>query len=200
MMHNCPVVVSFLEALRLKDQHLFEHSIYVGTLARDVGISMGFPQWRLDKLQMAGLLHDIGKIAIRNDILNKTTSLTDEEWEQIQMHPILGVQALQPFIEMEEVAKIVLSHHENDNGSGYPRGLKGDDIPFDAKIVRTCDVFSATVNERPYKCAYPKQEAIRLSLTGSGLNNNDIGKIREVLLRWNRSTINQYAEETVNNL
>ena len=161
---DCPVTAAFLKALKLKGENLFHHSVQVGLIAEQIGISLGFDQQKIKLLKVSGFLHDIGKLAIRNDILFKPSSPDKNEWEQIRLHPELGAGALQDFDGFEGVSKIILHHHEEDNGNGYPYGLRGEAIPYEAKIIRICDIFSAVTGERPYKPSYPTKLAIKISM------------------------------------
>ena len=116
-------------------------------------------------------MHDIGKIGIPDSILLKPGKLDAEEWKVMHQHPIMGAEIIGKHEnELLETARIIaLCHHEKWDGSGYPRGLKGEDIPLEGRIVAIADVFDALVSIRPYKAAFPLEEALRLmeSQTGS---------------------------------
>jgi len=161
---DCPVTSAFLKALKLKGKDLYRHSIQVGLMAEQIGIALRFGEQKIKLLKISGFLHDIGKLALRNDILNKPSSPDRNEWEQIRLHPEIGSTALEDFKGFEAVSRIILYHHEEDNGSGYPFGLRGNAIPYEAKIIRICDVYSAITSERSYKPSFPKREAIAISM------------------------------------
>lgn len=104
-----------------------------------------------EKLDVAALLHDIGKIGINTNILNKPGSLTPEEYESIKKHPHLGFMALQAATKLADVAQIILAHHERYDGRGYPNNLDGDKIPLLARIISVADAFDAMYSDRPYR-------------------------------------------------
>jgi HD-GYP domain-containing protein (c-di-GMP phosphodiesterase class II) len=128
----------------------------------------------LENLHVAALLHDIGKIGITETILNKNGSLTPEERQKIQEHPLIGVAILQPIKELEEPISGVKYHHERFDGHGYPEGLKGDKIPLIASVIAVADVFDALTTDRPYRPAMQKDQAVREIERGSGTQFNPI--------------------------
>ena len=122
---------------------------------------MGLSLEQRVELGKTGLLHDIGKISIANEILDKSEPLLPEEWEEIQQHPVNGHRFLSAVVGMGEAAATVLAHHERFDGSGYPRGLRGQQIPFSARIVAVADAYDAMVNVRPYRQALTHSTALR---------------------------------------
>ena len=114
----------------------------------------------LNLLKLISELHDIGKIAIDDSILNKPGKLNDKEWEVIKKHPEIGYRILSATPEYSKIAQDILSHHERYDGKGYPRGLKGDEIPVRAKIIAIADAFDAMISDRPYRKAMTSSEAI----------------------------------------
>ncbi len=127
------------------------HSRNVAMLALFVGKNLGFRGKKLKDLYIAALLHDIGKIGIPNNILTKNGKLDSCEFVQMKQHPAISARILRNFKEYERLSQIVLYHHEREDGSGYPEGLTGKDIPFESKIIAVVDVFEALVGERPYR-------------------------------------------------
>jgi putative nucleotidyltransferase with HDIG domain len=178
---NCPTTIAFLRALKLKWEQLYYHSIQVGLIAEQVGIAIGLDQDRIRLLKIAGYLHDIGKLALPNKILKKPHRLTRTEWEQVYMHSELGANALYGLEGFEEVSTTVLHHHEKEDGSGYPYGLSGDDIPVLSKIIKISDMFSATSSERPYKTAFSRRYAITASFEEVKFNAETTEAIQRVL-------------------
>lgn len=143
------------------DNYTYVHSLNVAVLSVIVGIGFGLSNDRLNLLSQAALLHDIGKTKISLDILNKKEKLTDQEMEIIRSHPQEGYNMVKDNLKMSAVVKnVILSHHENEDGSGYPRHLKGDDIHFFAKIIHVCDVYDALVTNRVYRKAMNPAEAL----------------------------------------
>jgi len=109
------------------------------------------PRMKMEKLRLACLLHDIGKIGVKQDILSKPDNLTPEEYEEVKIHPILSMKILRPLISDDEILKIIRHHHEHWNGRGYPDGLKGMEIPLNSRIILACDTFDAITSNRPYR-------------------------------------------------
>jgi polar amino acid transport system substrate-binding protein len=112
------------------------------------------------KIYWAGYLHDIGKIFVPQDILNKPTKLTKEEYELVKIHPVKSEELVLEIEGLEEIAKIIRHHHERWDGKGYPDGLSDDDIPLGSRILGIADAFEAMTSERPYKKALTLEEAI----------------------------------------
>ncbi len=127
------------------------HSRNVAILALFVGKKLGFSGKRLKNLYVAALLHDIGKIGVPTNIITKTGKLDSREFTQMKQHPVISARILNSFKEFDRLSDIVLHHHEREDGSGYPEGLKGNDIPLESKIIAVVDVFEALVGERPYR-------------------------------------------------
>lgn len=148
------------EAIELRDPITAGHSQRVALNARAIGAELGLNRTELDQLYWAGLLHDVGKIAVPDSILQKDSSLTSEEWKLIQDHPRLG-QALigETSLHFAPIALAVGAHHEWWNGQGYPAGLAGFDIPSSGRVLAVADVFDALTSDRPYRGALTPQEA-----------------------------------------
>jgi putative nucleotidyltransferase with HDIG domain len=145
-----------------KDPYTRGHSMRVTNVALAIGREMGLKDEELRVLRYAGILHDIGKIGIQEGILAKKEKLSDEEREIIKQHPVLGDKIIEPIDFLQPVRPIVLHHHEWVDGSGYPDGLKADEIPLGARIVSAADTYDAVTSERPYQQAVDNQEAIRI--------------------------------------
>lgn len=147
-------------ALRQRDDGTGAHCSRVAELAVRVGSELGLAPDRLDLLRLAALAHDVGKIGVRDDVLLKPSELTPEERDRVERHPFIAAEILRPIRGAEEIAEIVLAHHECPDGTGYPRHLTGERIPIEARALRVADVFDALVEPRPYKPALPRSEAI----------------------------------------
>jgi putative two-component system response regulator len=149
-------------ALEAKDAYLRGHSVRVSRYAVETGRLLGLDDQELEQIRIGGELHDIGKIGTREAVLQKPGTLTDDERHQISEHPILGERMLAPLArESPAVLRIVRSHHERLDGSGFPDGLRGEDIPLEARIVAVADSFDAMTSERPYRDPRAPGEAIR---------------------------------------
>lgn len=138
--------------LLLKDHDIstYEHSIRVGDFAEKTARALNLDEDKVKRIKTGALIHDIGKLKVPKNILNKTEPLTAHEKQIISNHPVAGISFLQFDID-PIVLNCVLYHHEKINGKGYPYGLKGDKIPLEAKIVAVCDVFDALISDRPYQ-------------------------------------------------
>jgi len=145
------------------------HSKRVSELCKKIGIAMKLSEIEINKLKVSGLLHDIGKISIDDRILTKSEPLTDQEWNEIKKHPEVGYRILGSSSEMVELAKYVLYHHERFNGTGYPKGLKGEEIPILSRIIAVADSYDAMTNERVYKKPLSKEVAIEDLIKNSGI-------------------------------
>ncbi len=136
---------------RLRDHWLDAHAAEVGELAIDLGRRAGLSSAALVELELAARLHDVGKEAVPNAILSKPAPLTDAEWAVMRRHPEWGFEMLVAVPGLEPVARVVHAHHERWDGSGYPQGLAGSDIPSASRIIAVCDAFSAMTTDRPYR-------------------------------------------------
>jgi HD-GYP domain-containing protein (c-di-GMP phosphodiesterase class II) len=133
-----------------------------------VGHELGFDREAMKRLELGALFHDIGKIGIPSEILQKPGPLTDAEFEIVKEHPELGEKILAPIERLEDVRPIVRSCHERWDGLGYPDGKSGTDIPIESRVVLVCDAFHAMVTDRPYRGALPHEEAVRRLKEASG--------------------------------
>ncbi|MEM7262934.1 MAG: HD domain-containing phosphohydrolase [Planctomycetota bacterium] len=149
------VVEALMAALESKDQYLNGHSSRVAQYAVGVGSALALPRKELKILEYAALLHDVGKIGIHEDILNKPAALTDEEFAEIKKHPVYGYDILSPVSFLAPCLPAVLHHHERIDGRGYPHGLSGDEIPISARIISVVDSFDAMNSLRSYRKALP---------------------------------------------
>jgi len=147
-----------------------QHSERVGAMARAVGVELALVGAELEVLHWAGLLHDIGKLAVPEEILNKSGRLTSHEWVVIKRHPSVGGDLLRTIsLGLEPVAAAVRAHHERWNGSGYPDGLAGRCIPLAGRIVAVADVYDALTHPRSYRPdAFASASAIEHLTTGAG--------------------------------
>ncbi len=143
-----------------KDPYTAGHNDRVARIAMALGHSMGLSRDRIDTLRVAGNLHDIGKIRVPGEILNKPGRLTPEEFEQVKIHPEAGFEILKDIPFHGPVAEIVLQHHERYDGTGYPRGLKRDEAMLEARILAVADIYEALTSDRPYRQALPHDQAM----------------------------------------
>jgi HD-GYP domain-containing protein (c-di-GMP phosphodiesterase class II) len=151
---------TLLQALYEKEPDLHVHVEDVADLAVDVGRLLGLAAQELEQLHRAAQLHDIGKIAIPDDILRKPGELTEDEWTFVRRHTVVGERILTASPALRPVARIVRSTHERWDGAGYPDGLAGDRIPLAARIIAVCDAFHAMITTRPYRPAMDAADAL----------------------------------------
>ncbi len=153
------IIYALAATVDAKDHYTYGHSRKVSDYAVAMSEAMGLSQERIDIIRAAGLLHDIGKVGIPDSILNKKGTLSDEEWGLIKDHPKLGVEILRHVIDLVNCLPVILHHHERYDGTGYPAGLKGDNIPLEARILAVADAFDAITSPRPYREQLPSQQA-----------------------------------------
>ncbi len=154
-------VRALVRAIEEKDAYTRGHSERVATLSVGIGEELGLPEKELEFIRTGCLLHDVGKIGITEKIVNSPNSLTDEEYGIVKQHPLKGTEIVQPVGFREEPLSIIRNHHERFDGTGYPDGLGGDDIPLGAQIASLADAYDAMTSTRPYRKGLPPGEAFR---------------------------------------
>jgi len=162
------MVKSLVSALEAKDFYTRHHSARVTEFSLKIARQMGFGDRELNDLELAALLHDVGKIGVPENILNKPGPLTSEEYKMIKDHPVFGEGILKPVVELTQIAKVVRSHHEKYDGSGYPDGLKGLEIPLGARIMTVADAYDAITSKRPYRGEESHHFAVKEIIRCSG--------------------------------
>src|SRR5947209_12747564 len=145
------IAETLINAMDAKDLHLRGHSQRVAELAGQLAVELGLEESVCEDLRVAGRLHDVGKIGIREAILNKPDRLTVEEFEHVKQHVKIGLDILAPLFHIREPLKYVEHHHEHWDGAGYPLGLVGEDIPLGARILCAADTFDALTSKRAYR-------------------------------------------------
>lgn len=161
-------IEGWLRALELKNANTGGHSVRLVDLSVALAQKLGIEKGDMVQLRRGALLHDIGKLGIPDSILNKSGPLTEEEWKMMALHPEFGKEMLAPIPFLQPVADVVYCHHENWDGSGYPRGLKGADIPLLARIVSVCNVWDALTSDQLYRKAWTKSDARNYIDLGAG--------------------------------
>lgn len=149
-----------MNTLYEKSNREMMHSNRVGQICEKIGIRMKLDQDEINQIRTAGLIHDIGKMGIDEKILNKPGALCDEEWSEIKRHPEIGYRILSSVNEFSEMANCILEHHERWDGQGYPKGLKGEEISLQGRIVAVADSFDAMTSDRTYRKGLAQNEAI----------------------------------------
>jgi HD-GYP domain-containing protein (c-di-GMP phosphodiesterase class II) len=162
------LVCGFHQLLDLKDLNTGVHSTRLAEWGMRVGQELGIPEESLHDIEMAAVVHDIGKIGVPDAILNKNGPLTDDERALMNKHPEYGWGVLRLFPALLQTSLITLHHHECFDGNGYPGKLRGSEIPLGARIVTVIDSFDAMVSDRPYRKGLPTEEAKRRLVQSSG--------------------------------
>ena len=151
-------VVKMARELDRRECGTGEHSLVVARYAELAALELGLPEEVVQDLRLAGLLHDVGKSGVADVIVSKPASLTGSEWMAMRYHPELGAALLND-AGLDEIREWILCHHERPDGQGYPRGLRGDDIPLEARILAVADSYEAMTNDRPYRRAIGRWRA-----------------------------------------
>jgi putative two-component system response regulator len=152
-------VMALVNALEAKDEYTHGHSERVTDIAIKIALELGIDETNVEKIRLAGLLHDIGKIGVREHILNKPGKLTEEEFEQVKTHSKIGEHILRPVIKDKDILDMVIHHHERCDGMGYPDGLVDSQISVQASILAVADAYDAMTSDRPYRKALSIKEA-----------------------------------------
>lgn len=171
------VIHALANAVEGKDHYTCGHVERVGDYAVEIGRRMGLGDTELQALRIGGVVHDIGKVGIPDQILNKPGKLTDEEMAVMRRHPAIGYDILKPMRTFRHVLPIVRWHHEKPNGNGYPDGLAGDDVPLTARIISVADVFDALSTDRPYRAAFPLEKCMQILRSDAEVGNLDAGVV-----------------------
>jgi putative two-component system response regulator len=160
--HAEQVIFSLARAVEAKDEYTEGHCERLSILAEEMGKELDLSDKDLQILRRGGILHDIGKIAIDDAILLKPGRLTDEEFDVIKKHPVIGENICKPLKTLRPVLPIIRYHQERYNGSGYPEGLEGDSIPIHARIIGIVDCYDALTTDRTYRKALSEDDAIKI--------------------------------------
>lgn len=157
------------QTVEMRDPYTYDHQRRVSFLSEALAKKLGLSEERIRLVKLAGLVHDIGKVAVPAEILNKSGRLSDVEMEIVRTHPQKGYELLRKLTHRPVLAEIVYAHHERLDGSGYPRGLSGKDIPIEARILAVADVVEAMVSHRPFRSALTLEETLEEIKAGKGI-------------------------------
>ncbi|MBR5304821.1 MAG: diguanylate cyclase [Candidatus Gastranaerophilales bacterium] len=178
--HLLDVVSSLASTIDAKDTYTKGHSAAVSRYAEALARAINLPASEVERIKLGALLHDIGKIGIPEHVLRKPTMLSDDEWKIMKQHPAIGAdKVLMPNKSLHDLIPMVKYHHEHIDGSGYPYGLKGDEIPLSARIVAVADAYHALISDRPYRKGLSVHKACEILKMGSGV-------------QWDRELIRQF--------
>ncbi len=161
-------IYSLAKSIELRDKRTREHCDRMVEYAEKTARRLGMNTQEIDNVRRAAMLHDIGKIGISDGILLKPGKLTPEEYEAVKKHPVIGADIISVAGFLKDIVPLILCHHERWDGAGYPRGLRGEEIPLGARILAVADVYEAVTSDRPYHKAISKQDAIKILKDGAG--------------------------------
>lgn len=181
-------MITMADAIDRRDPYTADHSRRVAELSMQIAEVHGLNERDMERLRLAARVHDIGKIGIGNEVLHKDGKLTDEEWEEMKSHPVIGEQLLQPYSQFRHETSIVRSHHERWDGKGYPDGLVGARIPLASRIIAVADTYDAMTSSRPYRDGLPRQVAID-EIRNSALTQFDpqvVGSFLQLVDKWSK--------------
>ncbi len=153
------IIYALAATVDAKDHCTYGHSRKVSSQSVAIAETLGLPQPKIATIRAAGLLHDIGKVGVPDSVLNKKGPLTKAEWELIKGHPRLGVEIIGHISDLSDCLPAIMHHHERYDGNGYPSGLKGENIPLEARILTVVDAFEAITSDRPYREGVSVQKA-----------------------------------------
>jgi HD-GYP domain-containing protein (c-di-GMP phosphodiesterase class II) len=162
-------VFAVAKTIGLKDRYTAKSAGAAAHYAEQIAKEMNLPKGQVELVRQAAILHDLGKVGISAQILCKKGKLTSEEYERVKKHPQIASYLIKPVKFLRQIVPFVLYHHERWDGKGYPKGLKGQEIPIGARIIAVTDVYQALVANRPYRKAYSPKEALRIIKNGSGV-------------------------------
>ena len=161
-------IFAFAKTIEMKDHYTGEHVENTVRYATEIARAMGMNFEEIERVKKAAILHDLGKIGIREKILLKKGKLTSKEFEEIKQHPKIAIDIIRPIHFLHDIIPLILHHHENWNGMGYPHGLKGEEIPLGARIISIADAYQALTSNRPYRKAYSKERALEIMKQETG--------------------------------
>ncbi|MDI6740113.1 MAG: PAS domain S-box protein, partial [Candidatus Edwardsbacteria bacterium] len=186
-------LAAFVSAMDAKDPYTKGHSENVRRYALKLARHMGLPEDRIRLIDYSSLLHDIGKLGVKEHILSKASLLSDAEYSEVKLHPVIGSQMVSAIENLSLTAPIIHSHHEYYDGCGYPGGKKGDQIPLESRIISVADAFEAMTSDRPYRKAYGCQEALRRleQASGTQFDREIVSAFVEMTMRENEAHAHQ---------
>ncbi len=191
------ILKALVQTLESRDPYSVNHSVKVSEIACKIGEKLNLSSYEIFLLELCSLLHDIGKFSVPKNILTKKDRLQENEWMNIRKHPIYSVEILKKFPPLKSLLKPILHHHERYNGSGYPDGLKGEDIPLFSRIISVADVFDAMTTPRAYRPPYTKEYAISEIVKNAGdlYDPNIVKAFLDVLEPENEIFISEMKEK-----
>ena len=180
--HLMEMVTSLTSAIDAKDTYTKGHSNSVSRYSEALARAVNLPEAEVERIALGALLHDVGKIGIPENVLKKPTHLSEEEWEIMKQHPVIGAEkVLMPNEALRDLIPMVKYHHERWDGTGYPEKLKGEDIPLSARIVSVADAYHALISDRPYRKGLGVEKACEILKMGAGI-------------QWDRNLVRHFIQ------
>ena len=174
------IVQALISTIGLKDSYTMGHGHRVQCYASQIGRALGLSEEEIRQIELAALLHDVGKIGVPEEILNKPSSLTSEEYDLIKKHPLYSKQIVEQISAFSDLVQLIYAHHENHNGTGYPLGLSYPEIPLGSQIIQVADAFDAMTSERPYRKPLSQEKVVEIMRAESNKQFN--GELVDVFL------------------
>ena len=200
---NISFAAAMVRALDSRDAYTADHSAAVAIYSRDIARRLGMTGEEIERIHLTALVHDIGKIGVRAEVLEKRSALNDDEWAEMRSHSEIGAQILAEVEDYHDVALVVRSHHERWDGAGYPDGLAGSAIPLLARIIAVADSYNAMTSNRPYRSAMTPERAVQQLTLGKGSQSQPelVDAFLEVLERetdqYRRGALANFTAEAV---
>jgi putative two-component system response regulator len=189
-------LLAFANAIELRDPYTYNHVKRIDDYAQAMAKELGWEEARREVLEFGAILHDIGKLNVLTAILSKKEGLTPEEWEVMRRHPQVGARMIGKITYLAPVVPMILHHHEQWDGSGYPDGLVGEEIPEEARLLAVIDSFDAMTFDRPYRSAIPPELALEEIKRGAGVQFDP--KMVEIFQRiWESSVVKSIMRDQV---
>jgi HD-GYP domain-containing protein (c-di-GMP phosphodiesterase class II) len=176
------VLETLADIIDCRDPYTAEHSRRVAKYATAIARQMGLSENICQLVQASARIHDLGKVTWRDDLLFKPGKLTGEEMERVREHPVTGARIVQGLAHYQKGVPLIRHHHEWIDGSGYPDGLRGDEIPLGARILAVADAYDAMTADRPYRKALPKEEALKRLVAGAGTQFDSV--VVQAFIEW----------------
>jgi len=188
------MVFALVQAIEMRDPCTKGHSLQVSNIAVELAKIFGSSEREVELVRYAGLLHDVGKIAVPEAILNKPSGLNEEEWKVMRIHPVISAEIVRLIKDLSEIEKWIFYHHERWDGTGYPEGLQGREIPCFSRILAICDTYSAMVSDRPYRKGLTDEAAREEIKNYSGKQFDP--EIVEIFLTLSKEFLKRIIEKT----
>lgn len=161
-------IQALLRTLEARDPYTRGHSERVRAWTTRIGRQLGQSELEIEDLGLAARLHDLGKVGIRDGVLEKSGPLSAEEWKVMRSHPAVAVEILSPIRMLQSILPLIRGHHERWDGKGYPDGIQGEAIPLGARVIAVADAYDALVTDRPYRTGFPREKAREVLQMGAG--------------------------------